>query len=64
MIKKVLGYILSIVGILGFLSLYFLIVFFKDNDNIGYIIMAIGYIVISVFIIGIRLIKKNKKQVH
>lgn len=61
--KKILGYVLSIIGTIGFLSLYFLTVIFKDNDNIGYIIMIIGYLAISVFIIGIKLIK-SKKQVH
>lgn len=60
--KKILGYILSIAGIIGFLSLYFLTVIFKDNDNIGYIIMIIGYIAISVFIIGVKLIKNSKNR--
>lgn len=61
--KKALGYLLSTIGIIGFLSLYFLTVIFKENDNIGYIIMVVGYITISIFVIGIRLIRKNKKQV-
>ncbi|MBQ8292936.1 MAG: hypothetical protein IJX78_03895 [Bacilli bacterium] len=60
--KKVLGYILSVMGIIGFVSLYFLMVLFKESPAIGYIVMGIGYIVVTVFIIGVRLIVKRKKQ--
>ncbi len=36
--KKILGFILSIIGFLGFLSLYVLMVIFKDSNIIGYVI--------------------------
>lgn len=61
-IKKIIGYILSILGTLIFLSLYFLTVIFKNNDNIAIIIMGAGYISIVSFIIGIMLIKKQKNS--
>lgn len=57
--KKILGYILSIVGIIVFISLYFLTVVFKEKDNIALIIMGIGYIGVSIFIVGVMLIRKK-----
>ncbi len=58
--KKILGFIFAIVGIVIFLSLYFLTVIFKENDNIGLIIMGVGYVGVTLFIIGVMLIRKNK----
>lgn len=57
--KKILGYLLSIVGIIVFISLYFLTVVFKEKDNIALIIMGIGYIGVSIFIVGVMLIRKK-----
>lgn len=58
--KKILGFILSIIGFLGFLSLYVLMVIFKDSNNIGYVIMTTGFVSIILFIIGVMLINKRK----
>lgn len=58
--KKILGFIFAIVGIVIFLSLYFLTIIFKENDNIGLIIMGVGYVGVTLFIIGVMLIRKNK----
>ncbi len=58
--KKILGFIFVIVGIVIFLSLYFLTVIFKANDNIGLIIMGVGYVGVTIFVIGVMLIRKNK----
>lgn len=57
--KKILGYLLSAIGTLGFFSLYFLTVIFKENENIALIIMGIGYVAVSIFIIGVMLIRKK-----
>ena len=62
MIKKIFGFILSVLGVLIFLSLYFLTIIFKNNENIGLIIMGAGYIGVIIFIIGVMLIKKTKKE--
>lgn len=61
MIKKVLGYLLSSLGVIIFLSLYFLTVLFKDQDNIAIIIMGVGYVSITIFIIGIMLVRKKEE---
>ncbi len=58
--KKIIGYILSAIGILVFISLYFLMVWLKDNANVGYIIMVVGYCGVVMFICGTMLIAKNK----
>ena len=60
--KKVLGYILSVIGFLGFLSLYVLMVVFKDSDIIGYVIMSTGFVSIILFIVGVMLINKPKQN--
>ena len=60
--KKVLGYILSVIGFLGFLSLYVLMVLFKDSDSIGYVIMSTGFVSIILFIVGVMLINKTKQD--
>ena len=58
--KKIRGFILASAGVVIFLSLYFLTVIFKENDNIGLIIMGVGYVGVTIFIIGVMLIRKNK----
>lgn len=60
--KKTLGFILSTLGVIIFLSLYFLTVVFKENENIGLIIMGAGYVGLVIFIIGILLVKKIKNK--
>lgn len=60
--KKTIGYILSVIGVLIFLSLYFLTVIFKENNSIALIIMGTGYVGVIVFIIGIMLISKKNKE--
>ena len=60
--KKILGYILSTIGVIIFLSLYFLTVLFKENENIALIIMGVGYIGVISFIVGVMFIRKNKGQ--
>lgn len=59
--KKILGFILSIIGVIIFLSLYFLTVLFKESENIGLIIMGVGYVGVTLFIIGVMLIRKKEK---
>lgn len=59
--KKFLGFILSIIGVIIFLSLYFLTVLFKESENIGLIIMGVGYVGVTLFIIGVMLIRKKEK---
>ncbi len=61
--KRILGYVLSIIGVISFISLYFLMILFKDTSFIGYVIMGVGYVSVSLFIIGVILIVKTKKQV-
>lgn len=60
--KKILGYILSTIGVIIFLSLYFLTVLFKESENIALIIMGVGYIGVISFIVGVMFIRKNKGQ--
>lgn len=60
--KKVLGFILSIIGVIIFLSLYFLTVLFKESENIGLIIMGVGYVGVTLFIIGVMLIRKKEEK--
>ena len=60
--KKIIGFIFLIIGVIIFLSLYFLTVLFKESDNIGLIIMVVGYVGVALFIIGIMLIRNNKKE--
>lgn len=60
--KKILGFILSTIGGIVFLSLYLLTVLFKESENIAIIIMGIGYIGVIMFIIGVMLIGKCKKS--
>ncbi len=62
MMKKVLGFILSIIGVIIFLSLYFLTVLFKESENIGLIIMGVGYVGVTLFIIGVMLIRKKEEK--
>ncbi len=57
--KKILGFILSITGVIIFLSLYFLTILFKESENIALIIMGVGYIGVIIFIIGVMLIRKK-----
>lgn len=59
--KKILGFILSTIGVIIFLSLYFLTVLFKESENIGLIIMGVGYVGVTLFIIGVMLIRKKEK---
>ena len=59
--KKILGFILSTMGVIIFLSLYFLTVLFKESENIGLIIMGVGYVGVTLFIIGVMLIRKKEK---
>jgi uncharacterized protein with PQ loop repeat len=58
-VKKILGFILSITGVIIFLSLYFLTILFKESENIALIIMGVGYIGVIIFIIGVMLIRKK-----
>jgi hypothetical protein len=60
--KKIIGFIFLIICVIIFLSLYFLTVLFKESDNIGLIIMGVGYVGVALFIIGIMLIRNNKKE--
>ena len=56
--KRVIGIILSIIGILMFLSLYVIIILFKE-DFIKHIITVIGYLCVAVFTVGIILFKNT-----
>ena len=60
--KKILGIILSVLGVLLFLSLYIFMVLFKNSDIIGYVIFIVGFISLIVFIIGVMIYKSSKKN--
>lgn len=62
--KKIIGIILSVIGIIGFLSLYVLMVAFKDSDIIGYVIFATGFVSITIFLVGAMMYRfeKDKEQ--
>lgn len=62
--KKIIGIILSVIGIIGFLSLYVLMVVFKDSDIIGYVIFATGFVSITIFLVGAMMyrLEKDKEQ--
>lgn len=60
--KKMLGIILSVLGILLFLSLYIFMVIFKDSDIIGYVIFIVGFISLISFTAGAMLYKASKQK--
>lgn len=60
--KKIIGFVLSGIGIIAFVSLYFLMVIFKEYEGIGYIIMGVGYLAITIFVVGVMLIKHWSKR--
>lgn len=60
--KKILGIILSVLGMLLFFSLYICMVVFKDSDIIGYVIFIVGFISLISFIIGVTLYKSSKNK--
>lgn len=56
--KKILSIILSLVGLLMFLSLY-VIVIVNEADYIKYVVTALGYVAVVVFAMGIIMLKAN-----
>lgn len=56
---KILYLFISILGVLMFIGLYFLVVFLKA-DYVKYVLMILGYISIGIFFFGY--IKYNGKK--
>ena len=59
--KKILGIILSIIGMLMFISLYIMIIICQA-DYIKHIVTVVGYISVCVFATGIILFKASKEN--
>lgn len=58
MAKRIIGIILSIIGILMFISLYVMVIVNKA-DYIKYIVTVVGYLCVVVFTVGIFLFKST-----
>lgn len=59
--KKIVGLILSVIGMIIFISLY-VIVIINQADFIKYIVTALGYVSVIIFAVGIILFKSNHKN--
>ena len=59
--KKIVGLILSSIGMIIFISLY-VIVIINQADFIKYIVTALGYVSVIIFAVGIILFKSNHKS--
>ena len=62
--KRIIGIILSIIGMIMFISLYFIVIY-NQADYIKYVVTVLGYIAVIVFAAGILLCKmkiKNKEN--
>ena len=63
--KRIIGVILSIIGMLMFISLYFIVIS-SQADYIKHIVTLLGYISVVIFAAGILLCKakvnKNKEN--
>lgn len=57
-LKRVFGIILSIIGILLFISLY-VIVIINKADYVKYIVTVIGYLCVVIFTVGIIMFKQT-----
>ncbi len=58
--KKILGLVTAIVGLILFLSLYIVMVLLKEESWIGYVILGVGYISILMFFGGVYTYVKNR----
>lgn len=59
---KIISYIMMGLGILGWISLYFIAVILKDNPNMDNILFITGYIVTIIFVGGFLLNGKFRKK--
>lgn len=59
---KIIAYIMMGLGILGWISLYFIAVILKDNPNMDNILFITGYIVAIIFVGGFLLNGKFRKK--
>ncbi len=59
---KIIAYIMMGLGILGWISLYFIAVILKDNPNMDNILFITGYIVTIIFVGGFLLNGKFRKK--
>lgn len=58
MAKRIIGIILSIIGILMFISLYVMVIVNKA-DYIKYIVTVVGYLCVVIFTVGIIMFKST-----
>lgn len=58
MTKRIIGIVLSVTGILMFLSLYVIVIINKE-DYIKYIVTILGYLCVVVFTVGIIMFKST-----
>ena len=59
---KIIAYIMMGLGILGWISLYFIAVILKDNPNMDNVLFITGYIVTIIFVGGFLLNGKLRKK--
>lgn len=57
-LKRVFGIILSVIGILLFISLY-VIVILNKADYVKYIVTVLGYLSVAIFTVGIIMFKQT-----
>lgn len=57
-LKRIVGIVLSLIGIAMFISLY-VIVIINKADYVKYIVTILGYICVIVFTIGIMMFKST-----
>lgn len=56
MVKRILGIILSVIGIMLFISLYVMVIL-NQADYIKYIVTIVGYLCVVIFTVGIIMFK-------
>lgn len=58
---KIISKLLMALGIIGYILLYALTIYFKDSSNVNVIVFIVGYLSVLLFIGGYLLYVKSKK---
>lgn len=61
---KIISYMMMVIGVIGWLSLYVLTIIFKNEKSVDNIIFITGYIFIAVFIGGFLIYVKQRKKIN